>query len=583
MARGSSESVSKRCGGVIALAAVGWASLPAWGIISSNTALSINTIIGANRFYAEGLTGSRAVALNIESGHVWSGHETLRHVSTFLDNPDPVFDGSQLGQFHRHSTWVGGTIAGRALDIASTTERQRGIAYGAELWSGAVATVWVGAAYTGSFNWSRDDAFLYPFLVGSTLGVNGRRADVINTSWGSSDSAASGLIARTLDGLAANSLTTFVASAGNSGSGSNTVGAPGSGYNTIAVGATGPDTGSNPYRQITSFSSRGPSNFFNPVTGVTVNSVRATVDLVAPGQSLTLPFYGGTTGGNTGGTDTTNGATNTYSTGVNGTSFSSPIVAGAVALLHDAAYARLGRTPADALDPRVVRTVLLNSADPLSGWTNNASTVSGVWRTTQSLDWTQGAGTLNLSKAFDQLLSGTTDLAGLTPGPVLPSGWDLGQVSSAAPSDYFMPVPLAAGFQFVATLNWFVDRTFNSVSPTGTISTSDLRFADLDLQLFSADSTGAALTLLAESASTYNNVEHLRFTIPSDGNYLVRVRWNGELYDTLGGADAATYALSWRGIRAFPQVPEPASLSLLAVPAIALLRPRVRRRPAILN
>ena len=71
-------------------------------------------------------------------------------------------------------------------------------------------------------------------------------------------------------------------------------------------------------------------------------------------------FYGGTTGGNTGGTATS--GTNLYSAGLAGTSFSAPIVAGGVALLDSAAKARgLAST---SLDARVVNRSDLATPHP---------------------------------------------------------------------------------------------------------------------------------------------------------------------------------------------------------------------------
>ncbi len=57
------------------------------------------------------------------------------------------------------------------------------------------------------------------------------------------------------------------------------------------------------------------------------------VDLVAPGMNITSALYGGVSGGNIQGSDTTAGATNQYSFNIEGTSFASPLVAGGLALM----------------------------------------------------------------------------------------------------------------------------------------------------------------------------------------------------------------------------------------------------------
>jgi hypothetical protein len=56
------------------------------GVVSSNTGsgpypslsgMSINSFVGATKFYDNGYTGAGTVVANIEAGHAWNGHETL--------------------------------------------------------------------------------------------------------------------------------------------------------------------------------------------------------------------------------------------------------------------------------------------------------------------------------------------------------------------------------------------------------------------------------------------------------------------------------------------------------------------------
>src|SRR5262249_11741345 len=71
----------------------------------------INVVVGATRFYDEGYFGFGATVANVEAGHIWNGHESLAHVTTFVQetaNPGP-----QTGEFDRHATWVGAVIGGR--------------------------------------------------------------------------------------------------------------------------------------------------------------------------------------------------------------------------------------------------------------------------------------------------------------------------------------------------------------------------------------------------------------------------------------------------------------------------------------
>src|SRR5262249_15392689 len=122
-------------------------------------------------------------------------------------------------------------------------------------------------------------------LGGIILTVH-RTADVVNSSWGFDDPTGSAFEARVIDALVISSGTTFVAAAGNSGPAANTVGAPASGYNGIAVAALAADKTANPYTLTADFSSRGPNDFFNPVTGRLTRGVRPAVDIAAPGEGL---------------------------------------------------------------------------------------------------------------------------------------------------------------------------------------------------------------------------------------------------------------------------------------------------------
>ena len=48
---------------------------------------NVNNIVGANTFYANGITGQGSITANVEAGHIWNGHETLTHVSQYLARP----------------------------------------------------------------------------------------------------------------------------------------------------------------------------------------------------------------------------------------------------------------------------------------------------------------------------------------------------------------------------------------------------------------------------------------------------------------------------------------------------------------
>lgn len=534
-------------------------------LITSNpgtfTGADVAAITGATRFYGAGITGQNTASMNIEAGHVWNGHESLDHVSTFL-NEGGTFDSDgnpATPEYDRHATWVGAMIGGRNGGT-SPGDWQTGIAPATDLQSGAVATAWGGSAYSLGFN-------LNIASMHASYGPAFGQADVINSSWGGTDAAGSGSIALITDGLQnLNPTTTFVASAGNSGPGANTVGAPGSGYNVITVGALQND-GSNVYDSVAGFSSRGPQDYADPVNG-TVSGVRAAVDIAAPGTELTGAFYGGQTGGNNptlSGSSPVAGA-DLYSANLGGTSFAAPITAGGAALLHSAREDDPGLAAnAVADDGRVVKAVLLNSADKIPGWDNGQSDVGGVVTTTQSLDWDSGAGALDLDRAFDQYLTaGTRDLAGLGGGVVNAVGWDFGEVGLGDMNSYVIDDLLLGGSTLTATLAWFREREYDYLNGTF------LDAAQANLDLIVRDiATGA----VAESISLFNLVEHLSFVLPYTGRYAIDVLYGANTFDaTAGSFDVEQFGLAWWGEVA--DAPAPGTLLLLLLGGAATLRRR---------
>lgn len=537
--------------------------------ISTNHSLDISNVIGASTFYANGYTGTRATVANIEAGYVWNGNADLTSVSTY------IADASITGQFDRHATWVGSSIAGRG-----STAADRGIAYGATLWSGAIATSWSSQGsgiYSGSFSMSTA-SFTTPYLTAMVTGVSGQTADVINSSWGEG-AGQNGKDSYTwiLDSLAYKSGKTVVLSAGNSGSSTNTIDGPASGNNALVVGALTGDSTSPAYGSIASFSSRSPSDFFVPTifngnAGTNHTAARACVDICAPGTDLNLSHYGGATGGNAFG-GATDSSTNSFDTGLAGTSFSSPFTAGAAALVVDAGKA-LHPTDAHAIDGRVVKAVLMNSAVKPTGWTNGQASVSGVITTTQALDYTYGTGILNMTNAYSQYTGGTTDAASLTGGTVKSVGWTFGHVTHTAGvqanDDYLISQSLAAGSTFTVTLDWFSHEYTNANGGSSAYGSFD----NLDLQIWKT-ANSVPTTLVATSDSLYNSSEHLSFAVPSSGTYMIRVLENSFLWNFSNVNDTGTdFGLAWSGTEV--PTPEPATLALLALGSLVLLKRRRR-------
>jgi hypothetical protein len=510
---------------------------------------NVASIIGTNTWYSNGFTGGSSITMNVEAGHIWNGHETLGHVTSLTNAAGVPNAGYATPAFDRHATWVGMMMGGRQGG-STPGVYQEGIARNTDLRSGAIATSWSGAAYAGSF-FTSSTSMAVPYTAG--FGT----ADAINSSWGSTGGSGSTQTTGTdfnamlIDSLAnGNRFTTFVGSAGNSGSGSNSVGSPGSGYNGITVAAL--QNVGNVYNTIATFSSRGPQDY-RSATGSAILLARAPVDIAAPGTDLTSAFYGGRSGGNDplqSGSTLTSGS-NLYSGGLAGTSFSAPITAACVSLMHGAA-ATLG-LPADAEDTRVIKANLLNAAQKIPGWNNGQSAHpngNGGVTTTQSLDYASGAGALDMNRTYSQYLLGQTDIPGIIGGSTAQTtGWDYATAVLATNTDVVITTPMQGGTQFRVTLDWFRDRTYiNSTTQT------DNGFADLNLQVWNSTFT----TLYSESKSLYTEVEHLAFNLPVTGTYGLRVQYPSNVFGALASEE---FGLAWSGVA----VPEPSSIAVALI------------------
>lgn len=556
--------------------------------------VAVNALVGADRFYAEGIFGQATVTANVEAGLIWNGHEVTSTLNDFYVAPGAA------GDVDQHATWVGSVLAGYnpGADPNNYPYYQLGMAPLTTLSSGAIATGWYNSedlAYTyfdttpktfySAYNYYFTKSWTHTMPLGGGISTQfSAPTDVINSSWGYEDATGRDAYTLAADGLArAHPLTTLVISAGNSNTPenpSNNVGGPASGFNSISVGAVGNYTPTD-FTTVADFSSRGPQDYYDPVHGL-VKGVRAPVDLVAPGTSILAAYYGGQTGGNSASLattqpDTSGGATDYYSFGLAGTSFAAPIVAGGVSLLKSASYyVGLGD---ESRDTRVIKAVLMNSATKLPGWDNGQHlNVNGVTVTTQALDWVQGAGMLDLNKAFDQYLTGTRDVAGTGGGAISTIGWDYGVITKSTEpgvtshNDYPIQFTLQGTAILNVTLTWFrnfADPVFtdNADPALQTLTTEDLGFANLFLEIWDANFTH----LYARSETIYNNVQQLHYTLSLDGDYGLRVTYADQMY---GDPVPEAYGLAWD----VEVVPEPGTFALLGVGAAVFLTVRRRRK-----
>jgi hypothetical protein len=292
--------------------------------------------------------------------------------------------------------------------------------------------------------------------------------------------------------------TIFVSGAGNSG----TVTAPATAYNGIGVGAYG-----------------GSS-----ATGPTLDGGRSKPDITAPASV---------------------------------TSFSTPLVSGAAALLVQAGTRGDGGagTSAAAVDPRTIKALLLNGASKPADWAHTP---------TQPLDPRYGAGVLNIYNSWQQLKAGQQPVSGNTtpalsspPTPIssgssnAPAGWDFNSLTSSATNDsvnhYLVTLDPGTTYKLTGTVTW--ERQENQTA-----------INNLDLLLYNV-LTGTAID---QSISSVDNVEHLYTLNLTPGIYDLEVLKHGGATEV---TDAETYALAY----SFSAVPEPGAFSLLAICAVGLL------------
>ena len=247
---------------------------------------------------------------------------------------------------------------------------------------------------------------------------------------------------------------------GNETGGSFGLTVPTDSYNGLVVGAT-MIGGSGAYDTMTGF------NVINQLPNAPGQpaQLRRTIDIVAPGAGLqdaalqTPPNPPALV------TD-------------NGTSFASPHVAGAAALLaQESVNKGMG---VDARNQDVMKAVILNSADKIQGVlgmdhtifrgtvaTNNtggtdatgagnnwvqqrqAEVAGGINRNAIPLDTQLGVGQLNVRRGVIQLDAGEQK-----PGPVNYIGWDANVVAAGNTSKTYALPPIAAGQWLSATLVW---------------------------------------------------------------------------------------------------------------------------------
>lgn len=506
-----------------------------------NSADVVNGIVGTEAFWNIGITGQNTKIANIELGVYWPEHYVFQNSNLGEVYVPEGADASSL--YSSHATGTAHVLAGYNSDNSNNFAYllSLGIAPSAELSAGAVARDISGESVSVEL---ADFYGAYSHFFG--------KSDVINSSWGPDSALADSAFAHLIDSLAAkNTNTVMVVSAGNSGSGENTVQSMALAFNAISVGALG---NAHSYDSIAAFSSRSPSDFYNPISKETVKGARPAIDISAPGENISFAVY-----------DPENPDSKDMFSWSSGTSIAAPVVSGVVSLMKSASHS-LAETYGDAYgdlfekqrDARVVKAILLNSAKKPSDWTNNqtlssytttidmsgfsiTSTYGNVILTTQGLDYAYGAGSLNADGALKHILNLTQSMY-----------WALDSVEQGSSLWYNLGF-VDAGKYLTATLVWNVNGEISEVS-NEQAQIDNLYFSNLGLELWTA--IDGSHNLVAVSDTEYNNVEHLYLKLATEGEYLLRVTFFGMAYGESPSAE--TYAI------AFSVVPEPSLIAAFA-------------------
>ena len=224
----------------------------------------------------------------------------------------------------------------------------------------------------------------------------------------------------------------------------------------------------------------------------------------------------------------------TLSSGNGQTSAATPHVAGAVALLIEAAKNceaggnNLTFVDGVGVDPRAVKSALLTGADKnikaLVYDSNWVTVGTRSWKTsgpTQPLDYALGAGGLNVLESYKILLSQDDIIFGKSIKRKTYFGhiaWIEGGDSTVTADIGYLPV----GSEFTATLAW-------NAHP-------DL-INNLDMMVYCDGN------IVAESTSVIDNVEHVWLETQKEGDFSVEVRFEDH---TSGITELENFALSYR-------------------------------------
>jgi hypothetical protein len=354
---------------------------------------------------------------------------------------------------------------------------------------------------------------LWHFLTQHVYPQKAPKVDVVTASFGQSLEE---WWTRGIEALIEHEGLVFVASIGNGSNASEPPFYPGAGANSIAVGVVSSVNADDPATKLSHFALAYPQESSAGPT----DDGRCKPDLIAPGNCLVAAA------------DSNEG----YSIAGNWSSFSTPVAAGVVGLLVQAA--RQDENLQLAVSPKggncVLKAVLMTSATKLPYWHKGRLTTEDDHEV--PLDYVQGAGVVNAVRAYRLLTAGRGK-----PGDVSKAGWDLNQLDAAQAFQqvYHITISEPANKVLTATLVW--NRHYSEKYPFERLSDKD---TDLRLEVWAVNPASPSRDILLDySDSKVDNVEHIYFgTLPGYTQYKVVVS-----FANLNGQAAASerYALAW--------------------------------------
>ncbi|MGA1979099.1 MAG: S8 family serine peptidase [Sedimentisphaerales bacterium] len=360
-----------------------------------------------------------------------------------------------------------------------------------------------------------DNYEFWHFLTNNIFTNSPPKADIVTASFGTQFED---WWTRGIESMAEHDGLIVVAGVGNGSNAYDPLLYPGAGANVIGVGVVDSVNADNLAAKLANFSLAHPEH---SSIGPTADG-RCKPDIVAPGNCLAADA---------------NDPSRYEPTG-NWSSFSTPIVTGAIGLLVQKAKGDQNLSSAVAKDGGncVMKAILLNSATKLPYWHKGKLQKDDDHEA--PLDYIQGAGMLNAVGAYEHLIAGQTK-----PGNAPVIGWDNNQLQkSENPQNIYKITVAEPNEEFItATLVW--NRHYNSVYPFEPMPDKD---ADLRLELWAVDTNNPDNNFLLDySDSKIDNVEHIYARCDANHtNYELVVTFSN-IDDPNQTASAERYGLAW--------------------------------------